>query len=123
MKTTEITYSCICLNYSSIRKPMEWEAIVSIINEDDPHEFSVRARGSVFQVIVGRYEYGMYICIPNYNIGCDLPNGMITDHHRIAECLTVAGLSSFNAISIAYALKTLRWRYGDLLSLLNKSNL
>jgi len=102
---------------------MKWEGIVSILNQDDPHEFSVRARGCVFHVIIGSYEYGLYICIPNYNIGCDLPNGMVTDSYRIAECLTVAGLSSINAISIANALRAVRWRYGDLLSVLIKSSL
>jgi len=113
----EITYTCF--DFSSIEYPMKWKGIVDILNEDDPHEFSVRARGCIFQVILGSYKYGAYICIPNYNIGCDLPAGMITNSYKIVECLSIAGLSSVNATSIADALKVVRLRYGDLLSLFN----
>jgi len=120
MEMTEITYKCFdCLDSETI----EWEGTVNILNQNDPYEFSVRARGSLFQVILGKYEYGLFICIPNYNIGCDLPNGIINNSIRVAQCLSVAGLSLTNATSVASAFRAIRWNYGDLLPLLCKSDL
>jgi len=102
---------------------MEWEGIVNILSHDNPYEFSVKARGSIFHVILGSYEHGLYICVPNYNIGCDLPNGMTTDSYRITECLTGAGMSLINSTTIAGALRAARWQYSHLSSILKKTDL
>jgi len=109
----EITYTCF--DFSNLNKSIKWEGVVTIINKVNPYEFTVKARGSVFQVILGSYKHGKYICIPNYNIGCDLPED-ITNTYRVIDCLCVVGLSSVNATSIADAIHAFRRKYGDLLT-------
>jgi len=120
-KLTEIDYTC-CDPIGS--KWIDWKATVKILNEDEPYELSVKAQDNLFQVILGKYEYGVYICIPNYNIGCALPSEILTSCIGIAECLSVAGLSPTNAITVAGAIRTVRWQYSDLLpNLTNLKNL
>lgn len=35
-------------------------------------EFEVQALGDAFHVIMGAHLYGRYVCIPNWEIGCEL---------------------------------------------------
>lgn len=35
-------------------------------------ELDVKGRGTQFHVIIGKHEFGRYICIPNHEIGCEL---------------------------------------------------
>jgi len=95
----EITYTCVGL---ANMKPKRWEGNVRILSFDHPYECSVSARGSSFQVILGSYEHGNYICIPNYNIGCDL--ACLSDTFWNMERLASAGLSIVDALSISDAL-------------------
>ena len=98
----EISYECVGL---SNMKPKRWNASVSLHSFDHPYEFSVKARGSSFQVILGSYEHGIYICIPNYNVGCDFTD--ITDSFCNMDRLCSAGLSMVDAISITDALRAI----------------
>ncbi len=43
----------------------------------EPYEAAVEARGSCFHLIFGHKKDGMFLCIPDWNIGClisDLPD-------------------------------------------------
>lgn len=98
----EISYECVGLSNT---KPKRWDASVSILRFEDPCEFSVKARGSSFQVILGNYEHGIYICIPNYDVGCDLTD--LTDSICNMNRLCSAGLSLVDAISVADAISAI----------------
>lgn len=36
------------------------------------YEAVITARGTSFHVIVGKYQNGNYLCVPNMNFGCEL---------------------------------------------------
>ena len=83
-------------------KPRKWAGYIKIQSLEHPYECSVSARGSFFQIILGRFGHGTYICVPNYDIGCDL--ACLTDSFWNIERLCSTGLSTVDAISIADAL-------------------
>ena len=35
-------------------------------------EVDVSGRGSSFHIIAGRYEYGGFLCIPGWRVGCEI---------------------------------------------------
>ena len=45
------------------------------------NQFGVTARRSTFHLLIGKYSYGKYLCIPNWKIGTEM------SHH----CLIVSG--------------------------------
>jgi len=50
-----------------------WIAEIILIEQNETQlEADVRGRGTQFHVIVGRHQYGTYLCIPNHGIGCEL---------------------------------------------------
>jgi hypothetical protein len=38
----------------------------------DQCEFELKSRGSYYHVIIGKHDYGHYVCIPNWDVGCEL---------------------------------------------------
>ena len=104
----QITYSCKGLSDMSIKS---WEGKINIIRFLHPFEFSINARGSSFQLILGHYEYGYYVCIPNWKIGCDIST--LSDIFWNMENLCAAGLDIVDAITIVDALEVLE-NYIDL---------
>lgn len=40
--------------------------------DSEPYEMSVKARGSRFHLVFGHKASGMYLCIPDCNVGCEL---------------------------------------------------
>ena len=46
--------------------------IIPLRLHQEPYEVNVEARGSSFHLIFGSQVNGMFLCIPNWNIGCDL---------------------------------------------------
>jgi len=50
-----------------------WKGKVSLIEENESKmELDISGRGTRFHVIIGKHQYGQYICIPNHGIGCEL---------------------------------------------------
>ena len=37
-------------------------------------EAEATARDSYFQIIIGHYKYGGYLCVPNFGIGLEVPD-------------------------------------------------
>ena len=46
--------------------------ITPIQLSQEPYEVNVAARGSSFHLIFGSQINGMFLCIPNWNVGCEL---------------------------------------------------
>lgn len=65
-------------------------------------EMVVTSRGSYFHVIFGSHSYGNYICIPNWDVGCELAD--YSDTFWNTERLSRV-ISYENAITIATAVK------------------
>ena len=79
-----------------------WEGKIKIIKLSYPYEFKVEALGYSFHLIIGRYDHGTYVCIPIWDIGCDL--AALSDSFWNFERLHQAGFDLANAITIADAL-------------------
>jgi len=59
----------------------------------------VNTRGSYFHVIFGKYSYGNYVCIANWNVGCELSS--YTDLFWNTERISKQMNSKIDAISVA----------------------
>lgn len=65
-------------------------------------EAKIEGRGSTMHVIIGKYAYGNYICIPGWNVGSDLSE--LTDYFWNKERLGQQ-MSQPDAITVAEALR------------------
>ena len=79
------------------------ELIIEVVRTYIPYEFNVHATGGSFNVVLGHYIWGKYICIPNWNVGCDIST--LADSFWNRNRLEEAGLSKNNATSITEALE------------------
>lgn len=60
-------------------------------------EFEVQSRGSYYHVIIEKHDYGNYVCIPNWEVGCELADysdtfwntERLSNHLRIADAVTI----------------------------------
>jgi len=70
-------------------------------------EADVSSRGSYFQIIIGQYSKGNYLCVPNWSIGMELAG--FNDLYWTLEKLTqkYPSLNRVDAISITYAVAEL----------------
>ena len=95
----EITYTCT--NRDGMSDIDSWHGVIRIISLDSPCEIEVRARGSSLHVLLGSHAYGNFICIPNWDIGCELAS--LSDSFWNLERLCNAGLRVVDAISVVDA--------------------
>lgn len=45
---------------------------IDVIRTTIPYEMNLSFNGNSYHIIVGKHRYGNYICIPNWDIGCEL---------------------------------------------------
>jgi hypothetical protein len=45
---------------------------IDMIRTTIPYEMNLSFNGNIYHIIVGKHRYGNYICIPNWDIGCEL---------------------------------------------------
>lgn len=65
-----MNYSC---NTLTSRGVIDWECTVELIDQHDAfYEAIIEGKGSSFHVIVGPQINGNFLCIPNWQIGCEL---------------------------------------------------
>ena len=74
----------------------------------DTNEYEVSARYSTFFLIVDRYSKGMYLCIPNWNIGMEIVDGddYYWNYSKLSE--KYPQLSKVDRISIVNALSIIK---------------
>ena len=85
-----------------------WQGKICRIHRLSDHSYScdVNARGSYFHMIIGKSEYGNYLCIPNWNVGSEM--GAWSDLFWNSErLLQYTALKKVDAYSVAYALAEL----------------
>ena len=82
---------------------------IRIFRDVNPLEMEIEANGWTFHTIVGKHQYGNYLCIPNWSIGSEL--AYLCDEHWNCERLcNYTSLSRDHAIAIACALAEVnRW--------------
>lgn len=73
----------------------------------EPYEATVTARGSSYHILFGHQCNGMFLCIPNWKVGCELASlsDVFWNLHSIMN--NEETLSYEEATAIAYALRVL----------------
>ena len=94
------TTSC----YEELRNIEEWGASVDLIKNYGSHwELDIKGRGSQFIVVVGAYQNGWFVCIPNLDVGVGI--GYPTDAFYAIEKLSKALNNEIDAHTIARGLQ------------------
>lgn len=86
-------------------KPRSWEGEIIVIRDGNPCEAEINARGSYFHVIAGKYRYGNFMCIPNWNTGTDMAD--MENIHWNRERLLGTGMREVDAYSLAAGIAAL----------------
>ncbi len=68
----------------------------------DYEELKIRGRGSSYHVVLGKYSYGNYLCIPDMDVGCSL--SFLTDVFWNCERLSRL-IGKTDAITISNGLR------------------
>lgn len=88
----------------------EWEGQVDLkARKEHSAELNISGKGSQMYAIIGQYEYGWYICIPEWGVGSPLAG--LTDVFWNREQLS-RWLSPVDAITIAEALRIYAKQWG-----------
>jgi hypothetical protein len=64
-----ITYDCI---HQTTKRTYKWQCSLEIRCDTPPYELEISTQGSFFRVICGPHSYGNFLCMPNWDIGCEL---------------------------------------------------
>jgi len=86
---------------TSGKRTVTWDGSFEITRGRSPYEMMVRSRSNRFHVIFGEHAYGNFLCIPDWNVGCEIAgiNDTFWNHERLSK-----QLKKTDAITIAYAL-------------------
>ena len=67
---TKYRVRAITSYYEDNCKIEEWGASVGLIAEHGSHwELDIKGRGSQFNIVVGEYKSGWFLCVPNLDVG------------------------------------------------------
>ena len=89
-----------------------WKGHVKQIQcHGDTVEAEISGKGSAMHVIIGRYEYGRYLCIPDWGIGSALAE--LDDSFWNQEQLE-RRMSKVDAITLSEALKVISRELEDM---------
>ena len=82
--------------------------IEPIKTDREPYEAVVTAEGYSFHILFGSQRNGMFLCIPDWRVGCELSylDDVFWNHGSILGRDESFGYE--NATAVAYALKTLK---------------
>lgn len=81
----------------------EWTGQADIVfHTADTAELMIYGRGSRMDTIIGRYRIGLYVCIPDINVGC--PISSMSDFFWNRERLS-GQMNQTDAVTVAWALK------------------
>ena len=78
-----------------------WTAGIDLlkVTKTGQYEAEIEGRGTYFHVIAGRHKYGNFLCIPNFNIGCELSD--LSDLNWITERLSMFSMRKVDIITVA----------------------
>ncbi|MCH4890882.1 hypothetical protein EZV73_25100 [Acidaminobacter sp. JC074] len=79
-----------------------YKSIVDVYSDKEPFEFNVSVNGSSFHILLGSHLGGNFICIPNWEIGCELAS--YSDTFWNSEKLD-KHINPINSECLAYTIK------------------
>lgn len=65
-------YKCYYKEVNESKTGSWYGEIKSVRKNANGFEAFITGRGSSFHIIVGSYEFGNYLCIPGWQVGCEL---------------------------------------------------
>lgn len=95
----------IC-THKTEKKQMRWAGMITDCKGNkEKCEFELQNRGSYYHVIIGKHDYGHYVCVPNWDVGCELADygDLFWNTERLAKQLRIA-----DAITIATAIREIK---------------
>lgn len=102
-----------CINTRAGKCPAherEWTGQVKIAAlTADTAELLIEGRGSYMDIIIGKYRIGLYVCIPDIDVGC--PISSMSDYFWNRERLA-KHMNQTDAITVAWALKAAASHWG-----------
>ena len=75
--------------------------------KEEPYEAEVNAMGYSFHILFGHHRDGWFLCIPNWNFGCELAHPSDLFWNMDSMTRETSKLDYEDATAIAYALNTL----------------
>ena len=92
-------------DYEDSEKILKTGHIEPIKTDSEPYEATITAEGYSFHAIFGSQCNGMFLCIPNWHMGCELASfdDVFWNHESIMGRAETIGYE--NATAIAHALK------------------
>lgn len=95
-----------CIDPRAGKSPVherEWTGHAELITQtSNTAELIIHGRGSRMDAIIGKYYSGLYICIPDINVGCPLSS--MADYFWNWERLA-GQMNRTDAVTVAWALK------------------
>ncbi len=84
-----------------------WIGEIQSVSENKVIELQVNSRGSYFHILVGKHNWGNFLCVPNWNIGIELAE-LNNRHWNLERILQQSpDIHLVDAISIVDALVAL----------------
>jgi len=83
---------------------------IDMIRTAIPYEMTLSFNGNIYHIIVGNHMYGNFICIPNWDIGCEL--AFFSDTFWNIERLT-RHMGEIEATAIVKGLKLVHETYSS----------
>lgn len=85
------------------KEEKEWKVKIQRLNAtNNGFEASILADNWLFHVVVGKFKYGYYLCVPNWNVGIELASYQDT-FWNLEQLVKV--MKRKNAISIVTSVK------------------
>lgn len=89
-----------------------WKGSVeNLVQEGSVLEADIEGKGSAMHVIIGKYQYGRYLCVPGWGIGSELAG--LDDSFWNQEQLE-RHLPTADAITVTEALKTISQEFKNM---------
>ena len=78
------------------------ECSFDVLSASEPYELNFSINGSSYHVLLGSHKFGNFICIPNWDVGCELAHftDIFWNEERLARYL-----DSKDAKAIAHGIK------------------
>jgi hypothetical protein len=93
-------------SYRTWKRQINWNGeIKKLHGNKEQCEFEFNSRGNYYHVIVGKHDYGNYVCIPNWDVGCELAD--YVDYFWNVERLSKR-LKKEDAITVATAIREVK---------------
>ncbi|MEY8357220.1 DUF6618 family protein [Lachnospiraceae bacterium 54-53] len=62
----------ICIHKAEMKQTRRTGSITGCKGNKEKCEFELQSRSFCYHLIIGKYDYANYVCVPNWEVGCKL---------------------------------------------------